>query len=412
MEDILDSVVRGSGGRIMAALAARFRDLDVAEDAFGDACEAATRNWRSTRVPADPAAWLYRVAVNRALDAVRRRNVRMKAAVLDFTPPQDELEDEGPIPEERLRLIFVCCHPAIGPEARAALTLRLVCGLSAREIAAAFLVTEPTMLQRLTRAKRKIAVAGVPFEVPGPSIWGERLEAVLTTLEIAYSKAHADAAGTGPHAGYANEMLHLTATLAAMVPEEGEVLGLAALVHYAEARRPARLDTFGAMIPLSEQDPARWRRSLITDGDRYLQRAHNCGAFGTRALTAALHGIWCARRSLDDAPPWKSVLGLYNTLLEQRDDVVIRLNRAVALAEVVGVQEAFDEIESLRSPALEQFQPWHAVRADLLRRLGRSDESRLAYDSAIALTDGAAEQAWLRKRKPSWPPAQNEASQP
>ena len=238
------------------------------------------------------------------------------------------------------------------------------------------------------------------FEVPGPAAWPERLEAVLTTVEIAYAKAHEDAAGEGAHAGYAAEMLGLTELFADLMPREGEVLGLAALVHYAEARRPARLSKDGLMMPLSEQDPRLWRGTLISAGDRFLHRAHNLGAFGPRALNAAIHGVWCARRSLDDPPPWPVVLRLYDSLLVERDDVIVRLNRAVALAEVAGPEAALDEMESLPAARLDAFQPWHAVRADLLRRVGRVDESRSAYDSAIALAAGAAERAWLKARRP------------
>jgi RNA polymerase sigma-70 factor (ECF subfamily) len=400
----LDLAARSAAGRVISALAARFRDLDLAEEAFSEACLAAARAWPETGEPDDPAAWLYRAAVRRALDEVRRRGVRSR---LIPEPPEpdpsaeDVLADDATlIPDERLRLIFICCHPAIAPESRAALTLRLVCGLTAPEIAAAFLVPVPTLLQRLTRAKRKIAEAGVPFAVPAPGAWEERLEAVLTTLEIAYAKAHEDAAGAGVHAGYAEEMLGLTAVLAGLMPNEGEVLGLAALVRYAEARRPARMGADGAMIPLSEQDPTLWRRPLIEAADAFLHRASNLGAHGPRALSAAIHGVWCARPSLADPAPWPTVLRLYDALLIERDDVIVRLNRAVALAEVEGPAAALAEIEALEDERMEAFQPWHAVRADLLRRLGRVGESRAAYDRAIDLAPGPAERAWLTARRP------------
>lgn len=399
----LDSVARAAAGRIIAALAARFRDLDLAEDAFADACEAAARHWPTRGVPDDPAAWLYQVAARRALDAIRRGGVRARLLpdLIDRGAQQaDEVdEDIHLIPDERLRLIFVCCHPAIAPDSRAALTLRLVCGLSAAEIATSFLVGEATLLQRLTRAKRKIARAGIPFEVPGPAEWPERLEAVLSTLEIAYAKAHADAAGRAAYAGFAAEILALTDTLATMLPDQGEVLGLAALVRYAEARRPARTDADGMMIPLADQDPRCWDRALIEAGDLYLHRARNVGITGTRALQAALHGVWCARRNLADPPPWATILTLYDALLRQRDDLVIRLNRAVALAEIAGPDTALAELDALACPRLDAFQPWHAVRADLLRRVGRDAESRAAYDRAIALAEGEAEARWLRARQ-------------
>ncbi|MEG3143329.1 DUF6596 domain-containing protein [Sphingomonas sp. RT2P30] len=244
----------------------------------------------------------------------------------------------------------------------------------------------------------------MPFTLPGPADRAARLEAVLATLDIAYARAHADAdadaAGAGRHAGFASEILALTATLATLLPDQGEVLGLAALVRYAEARRPARVDAEGAMIPLSEQDPALWRRPLIDEADRFLHRAGNLGAFGPRALNAAIHGLWCARASRDEPVAWPTILQLYDAMLRQRDDVIVRLNRAVALAELTGPQAALDEIDRLADARLAGFQPWHALRADLLRRLGRAAESRASYDQAIALAEGPAEKAWLARRRP------------
>ncbi len=361
----------------------------------------AAATWPAEGAPRDPAAWLYRTAYRAAIDATRRRAVRER---LQPEPPECEpsaedamIDDNRLIPDERLRLIFVCCHPAVAAEARAALTLRLVCGLSTTDIARAFLLSEPTLAQRLVRAKRKIAEAGIPFSVPGPEAWGERLEAVLSTLEVAYSKAHEDAAGSGPHAGYATEMLELTRVLATLLPEEGEAQALAALVRYAEARRPARLDDSGAMTPLSEQDPRRWNREQIADGHRYLHRARNLGAFGPRALNAAIHGAWCARPSLAAPAPWPVVLQLYDAMLGLRDDAVVRLNRAVALAEVAGPRAALDEVLALDDERLQGFLPYHAVRADLLRRLGRREESRAAYDAALALSPPPAERVWLER---------------
>ncbi|MBW8786154.1 MAG: RNA polymerase subunit sigma-24, partial [Novosphingobium sp.] len=305
-------MLRADGGRIIAALAARFRDLDLAEDALAEAYARAVSAWADAP-PANPAGWLYRVATRVALDSLRRNAVR-QAASLPEPEPEPTVEDlmtAAPlIPDERLRLIFVCCHPAIHPDARAALTLRLVCGLSAQEIARAFLIAEPALLQRLTRAKRKIADAGVPFEVPGPDHWSERLDAVLLTLEVAYAHAHADGAGTGRHAGYAEEMLGITAALAAMLPTESEVQALAATVRFAEARRPARVDSDGMMVPLAEQEPALWSAPLIAEGRRYLA-AVLARPLRTRGIQALIHAEWCARASLADIAPWPAILTLY-----------------------------------------------------------------------------------------------------
>lgn len=308
------------------------------------------------------------------------------------------IDDARLIPDERLRLIFICCHPAVAIEARAALTLRLVCGLSTDEIARAFLVAEATLAQRLVRAKRKIADAGVPFEVPGPDAWSDRLDAVLSTLEIAYAKAHEDAAGAGAHAGYASEMLELTRVLAELLPKEPEAFAFAALVRYAEARRPARLDDQGAMVPLSEQDPALWRRTLIDEANGYLDRALALGPAGPRALQAVIHGTWCRRESLSEPAPWPAVLAYYDLLLAHRDDPVVRLNRAVALAETAGVQTALNVVEALDSQTLKNFLPYHALRADLLRRAGRVEQSRAAYEAALALGPTPAERVWLQQR--------------
>jgi RNA polymerase sigma-70 factor (ECF subfamily) len=306
-----------------------------------------------------------------------------------------------PIPDERLRLIFVCCHPAVAPDARAALTLRLVCGLSTREIARAFLLSEPTLAQRLIRAKRKIAEAGVSFEVPGPQAWPERLDAVLSTIEIAYGRAHEDAAGAGPHFNYAAEMLDITRVLAALLPQEAETSAMAATVRFAEARRPARVDASGTMIPLTDQDPAGWTDSLIADARRYLERAVAVQPHAPRVLQASIHAAWCARRSLADPPPWRDILALYDLLLRVRDDVIVRLNRAVALAEVQGAATALAQVESLSAP--DDFLPYHAVRADLLRRAGRRDEARTAYDAALALVATSAERLWLERQRATLP---------
>ncbi|HQR88877.1 MAG TPA: sigma factor-like helix-turn-helix DNA-binding protein, partial [Caulobacter sp.] len=344
----LDQTARESGGRIIAALAAAFRDLDLAEEAYAEACARAAAVWPS-RPPHDPAAWLYATARRAALDAVRRRGVRGRLAPDPPQPPPSVEEamtsDDALIPDERLRLIFVCCHPVVPVEARAPLTLRLVCGLSVREIARAFLVAEPAMFQRLTRAKRRIAQSGEPFEIPGPQAWTERLSAVLSTLEVAYAKAHEDAAGAGAHAGYARDMLALTGALAELLPNEPECLGLAALVRHAEARRPARLDETGAMVPLSEQDPTLWRKPLMREAERLLRRAAELDRLGPRQLQAAIHAVWCGRKSLAEPPRWAAVLRLYDALLDWRDDAVVRLNRAVALAEVAGPQAALTEVE-------------------------------------------------------------------
>lgn len=348
--DELDSTVRESGGRILSALTARYRDLNLAEEAFAGACAKAVEGLIDI-APTDLAAWLYRVADRCALDALRYAAVRQRLAPAEPLPPptpEDVMAgDEYIIPDERLRLIFVCCHPAVAPDARAALTLRLVCGLTTDEIARAFLLSEPAMAQRLVRAKRKIAEAGIPFEVPGPDAWTGRLEAVLATIEVAYSKAYEDAASTSHHASFARETLRLVRTLVELLPTETDVLALAATIHYAEARRPGRIDTHGRMIPLAEQDPARWSRPLIDEAEALLRRAARLSKPCAHELQAAIHAVWCARTTLDEPPPWPDVLRLYDLLLIWRDDSIVRINRAVAVAEVQGVRIALDEINAV-----------------------------------------------------------------
>lgn len=401
MTALLDQTFREAGGRVIAALAASFRDLDLAEEAFAEACARAAAAWEEAP-PADPAAWLYATGRRSALDRLRRRAVaaahRPDAAAPDPTPEEQAMSLDEPIPDERLRLIFVCCHPAVAPDARAALTLRTVCGLSTAEIAAAFLVAEPTLSQRLLRAKRKIAAARVPFEVPGPDRWPERMDAVLSTLEVAYAQAHADAALAGPHADFAREVLALTALLARLAPQDPEVQALAATVRFAEARRPARLDAQGALLPLTEQDPRDWSPLLIADGEARLLIANALskgGPPGPRALQAAIHAAH-AERARTGATPWPGVLALYDALLTHRDDPVVRVNRAVALAEVHGPAAGLEALDEAAAPG---WLPYHAARADLFARLGMKAQALLDYDAALVLSPAPAEALFLKRRR-------------
>lgn len=385
--------------RVVAALAGRLRDLDLAEDAFADASAAALIAW-TNEAPRDPAAWLWRAALRRAMDAKRRTAVRDRA-ILDLPEPEPTPEEalmaaDQPIPDERLKLIFVCCHPALAPDSRAALTLKVVCGLSTERLARAFFVAEPAMLQRITRAKRKIAGAGVPFEVPAREAWPERLEAVLTTLEIAYAQAYEDAALAGETAGFAAEVLRLSGLLAELAPDEPEVLGLAALVRFAEARRPARLDKRGAMVPPPKQDVGLWLHDLIAQGATLLDRAAARRSSGPRQILAAIHATHCARAETG-VTDWPAIAALYDVLTRLRPHAVTAVNRAVAVGEAQGAEAGLAELA--RIGGMEAWLPYQAALAALSAKAGRRADARAAYDAALALRPAPAERMYLEARR-------------
>jgi len=401
-EAILDATVRAAGDRIRAALAMRFRDLDMAEEAFAFASLRAVETWSRDGPPRDAAAWLYAVARRRAFDLGRRAKVR-RDAVLDEPPPEPDPETIlvaafEPIPDERLRLIFVCCHPALAPEARIALTLRTLYGLSVERIARAWLTTEVAMQQRLTRAKRKIRDARIRFEIPEPDAWAERLAAVLATLEIAYAQAYEDAAGVSEAADLAGETLRLSGLLAELLPDEPEVLGLAAMIRLAEARRPARMDDVGEMIPLSEQDPRLWDSRLIGEAARLLGRAAELGRSGPYQLMAAIHATHAARRETGRTA-WENVVALYDALLCVRPSPLAEVNRAVALAEASGPDAGLAALAVLAGDArVTGWLPYQAARAGLCAKAGRRAEAADALRAALALEPAPAERRFLERR--------------
>ena len=387
--------------RVVAALAGRLRDLDLAEDAFADAAAAALAAWPN-QAPRDPAAWLWRAGQRKAIDARRRAAVRQRT-VLDEPAPQPTPEEalmaaDEPIPDERLKLIFVCCHPALAPDARAALTLKVVCGLATERLARAFFVAEPAMFQRITRAKKKIAAAGVPFEVPGRAAWPERVEAVLTTLEIAYAQAYEDAALAGETKGFAAEVLRLSGLLAELMPDEPEVLGLAALVRFAEARRPARLDDLGAMVPPDQQDVGLWRRDLIAEAARLLGRAAGFGRSGPRQILATIHATHCGRAETG-ATDWPTIAALYDVLAHVRPHAATAVNRAVAIGEAQGAEAGLAELAKVEG--VEDWLPYQAARAALSARAGRKSDAKSAYAAALALGPAPAERLYLEARRRS-----------
>lgn len=386
--------------RVVAALAARLRDLDAAEEAFAEAAE---RALALPEPPRDIAAWLFVAGKRRALDAVRKAAAqeRNAAAVSQVTDMAEILALPDPIPDERLRLLFICCHPALGAEVRAALALKVICGLPVAAIARLFVVSEPTMFQRITRAKAKVREAGIAFELPPRRAWPERLGAVLLALELAFTAAYADAGGElsadlGEDLGAEVERLALL--VAELLPQEPEALGLAALVLLARSRQAARIDGAGAMVPLSQQDPALWDVARIEQARRAMEAAARAGRSGPCQVMAAIQ-LTHTRRAFDGVVDWNAVLRLYDVLLALRPSPMVALSRALALAQTCGAETGLAALESLPAERLALARPFHVARADLLAKTGRTGDAAAALDAALALTPPRAERLWLEKRR-------------
>ena len=390
-------VVRSDRGRLLAALFARLRDFQLAEDALQDAQEAALRHWGRAGPPASPQGWLLRVAQRKAIDRLRSA-ARNDRRIADLTLlAGDEGDDTAPdeIPDDRL--IFTCCHPALDPKSRVALTLRTLGGLTTAEIARAFLDSEPAMGQRLSRAKAKIAAAGIPFAVPGPELWAERLGSVLTTIYLIFNEGYSASSGQVPlRTDLCEEAVFLARLLIVLRPDEPEIEGLLALMLLTHARRAARIAQ-GTLVPLEAQDRRLWDAAMIAGGLDLLDRAMTRrapGPFQIKAAIAALH-VQAAPHGGTD---WPQITLLYDSLLRMEPTPVVRLNRAVALAEAGALPAALREIETL-AVALDAYPQFHAARADLLRRLGRGADSDAAFDRAIALAPTSADAAFLRARR-------------
>jgi RNA polymerase sigma-70 factor (ECF subfamily) len=388
--------------RVVAALASGLRDLDAAEEAFAGAAE---RALGLAEPPRDIAAWLFVAAKRRAFDALRRHaaEVRSTEALAQVTEMADILQLPEPIPDERLRLLFICCHPALGVEVRAALALKVICGLPVAAIARLFVVSEPTMFQRITRAKAKVREAGIAFELPPRRAWPERLGAVLLALELAFTAAYADAGGEvsadiGEDLGAEVERLALL--VAELLPDEPEALGLAALVLLARSRAGARLDGAGAMVPLSQQDVRRWDFARIERARGLMAAAARAGHSGPCQVMAAIQ-LSHARRAYDGVVDWDAVLRLYDVLLAMRPSPMVALSRALALAQVEGPAAGLAALGALPPERLALARPYHVARADLLAKAGRSDEARAALDAALALDPPCAERLWLAARRES-----------
>ena len=382
----------------MAALDRQCRDLDLAEDGFADAVEALLRLPAANR-PANIAGWLYVAARRRIVDAVRRHrrgiDVAADLALLQEEPAMNAgiLAFPDPIPDERLRLIFAACHPAISPDMRVALALKLLFGIDIDRLAGASLTTAPTLYQRIGRAKAKIRGAGIGFDVPARRHWPDRLEAVLETLELAYTLAYQDAAGVSD-AELAPEVLRLADVLAQLLPDEPEVLAVAALVLLGQSRRQARIDDEGVMVPLSQQDPARWDGAAIARAAALLDRAAALARPGARQLIAAIHFMH-ARRVQGVAVDWTAIVGVYDALATLRPVPAVAVARALALAEVQGAAAGLAALDALDEEKLAQHRPYACARAHLMRQLGEDAAASTWWNRALALAPPPAEARWI-----------------
>ena len=402
-EEAFTRVHREEWARVVAGLMRRYGDLDLAEDTAAEAFAVAVERWPVDGVPPNPGGWITTTAHRRAIDRLRRearRDDKQQEAsmLLDDSPA----EPVGAIEDDRLRLIFVCCHPALALEARVALTLRMVGGLTVTEIAHAFLVQEGAMARRITRAKDKIKTARIPYRVPSSADLPARVGGVLTVLFLIFNEGYlsSDPEQDAIRGDLTAEAIRLTRMLHALLPDDGEVTGLLALMLLTEARRPARVSATGELVTLAEQDRGAWDRSMIIEGhglvrSRLAAVAAGGGPPGRFQILAAINAVHTSARDVRDTD-WSQVLALYDQLVRVDRSPIVALNRAVALAEIDGPEVALAAIDGL---TLDGYHAFHATRADLLRRLGRSPDARAAYDKAIALAQNSAEIAYLTRRR-------------
>lgn len=401
LSGLLDRTLRADRGRIIAALIARVGDFQLAEDALQDASASALVHWGRSGAPSRPEAWLIRVAFRKAIDRLRRmaRDARQTAALAVLARDEAEEADRMPnLDDDRLRLIFTCCHPALDPKSRVALTLRTIAGLTTAEIARAFLDTEPTMAQRLTRAKTKLREAGIPFAIPGPEDWPDRLQSVLTVVYLIFNAGYT--AGPAEPRDLCDEALFLARLIADLSPPNSpdlaEVEGCLALMLLTHARKAARV-VDGVTVPLSAQDRSLWDAAAVTEGLALIDKAmarRSPGPYQIKAAIAACHSA--------ASPDWPQIAALYEGLARHEPTPVVHLNHAVALAETGALQAALDLLATL-APALATYQPYHAALAEYLTRAGSFGPARTAYDTAIAMAASSADAAYLAKRRAALP---------
>ncbi|HKA67864.1 MAG TPA: sigma-70 family RNA polymerase sigma factor [Actinomycetes bacterium] len=407
MVDIREAITRAhheEWARVVAALTRRFGDLDIAEEAAAEAFAAAVQRWPADGLPPNPGAWLTTTATRKAIDRIRRetkRDDKQKEArmLYDDAPP----EPVDVIDDERLRLIFTCCHPALAMQTRVALTLRMIAGLTVAEIARAFLVQETAMAQRITRAKAKIKAARIPYRVPSADDLPARVSGVLAVLFLVFNEGYL---ATGPDTDPVRpdltaEAIRLTRLIRALIPDDGEVAGLLALMLLTEARRTARVSASGELVALDEQDRGAWDAVLIAEGHRLVRERLAAAAAGVAPgryqILAAINAVHTSAHDARDTD-WSQVVALYDQLIRLDPSPIIALNRSVAVAELDGPEVALAAVDRLED-RLAGYHAYHATRADLLRRLGRSDKSRTAYNNAIELAGNTAEIAYLTRRR-------------